>query len=418
MGMNSGAGNGAAQDALKKRMGGGTWTVAAGDTLSRIASRRYGNAALWETIRDSNPDRVQDGGRLIYVGTELDIPEVDVPQPAAGVSGAAGTSGAAAAPPVAVDPIGECPAQLPDARVTAFGTFEVYPDDYEGLLPRSHDGVQMVRQARFLELEIEAETATVNPDIDALAEDMSFATPETVVIAGEQVRVASKAEAQHVAQMFKEIKEVYGIHVDSQAGVDAVKARYDKVPATEIEKLRTKEWEYKEVLALHSALGHFAPLLDTQVNRGVRSVSKVHQSINENEADGHVDRKTMGEYFGNTDNVSIFTAGTESTTDFEDNQTQLEATAIHELAHGLMEKEVTGYWQATGYWKNATTPVKDVRNAEEPLTTYGHTNASEDLSEATMFYFTAPDTLSYSCPLRYAYIDRVVTGWSKQPDAR
>ena len=41
-----------------------------------------------------------------------------------------------------VDPAGECVAKEPVSRVTEFGTFEVYPDDYEGPLPRSADGVQ------------------------------------------------------------------------------------------------------------------------------------------------------------------------------------------------------------------------------------------------------------------------------------
>jgi hypothetical protein len=415
-----GMGNGAAQEALKKRVGGGTWTVQSGDTLSRIASKRYGNAALWQGIRDSNPDRVKDNGRLIYVGTVLNVPEIDVPDvDAAGAASASqGTTGAAVAPPVQAapavqaDPPCEAPAQEPVSRVTPFGTFEIYPDEYLGPLPESHDGVQVVLQARFAELEAEAATATVDADVDALAEGVSFAVPVVVTIAGEQVLVASKAEAQHAAQMFKEIREVYGIQVDSQAGVDAIKAQYTQVPATELDKLKTKEWEYKEVLGLHRALAHFAPLL-AQGAQGVGTVSKVDQAIDGNRTDGKINNATLGEYFAESQNLSVFTAGTNSTTDFSDNQTQLEATAIHELAHGLMRDEIVGYYKATGYWQDADTPMNDLSSAEAPITEYGRNRASEDLSEATMYYFLEPDTLRDTCPLRYAYIDRVVSAWSE-----
>jgi hypothetical protein len=455
-------GNAAAHDGLKKRAGGGTWTVQAGDTLSRIASRRYGNAALWEAIRDSNPDRVKDGGRLIFVGTELAIPEVDVPDTAAAATAGASASTATSASPstaasaspatsgpttggpassgpavapaapttagtaattAALAPTGELPAQLPELRTAAFGTFSIYPDAFEGPLPRSHDGVQVVRQARFLALEAEAATAEVNPDIEALTEGECFATPVTVVIAGEQVRVSSKAEAQHTAQLLKEMKEDYGVIVDSQAGVDAIKARYTNVPASELDKLTTKAWEYKELLALHDALAHFAPVLgaarDGSSHAGadteVKTVSKVDHAISADKVTGKLDNSTLGEYFEASDNLSVFTAGTDASGDFADNQTQLEGTAIHELAHGVLAAEVVPYSQATGFWADVEHWQPDVTDAEWPITEYGRKNAAEDLSEATMYYFTEPDTLSSTCPIRYTFIDRVVASWSAAP---
>lgn len=421
----AGMGNGAAQEVLKKRVGGGTWTVQSGDTLSRIASRRYGNAALWESIRDSNPDRVRDGGHLIYVGTVLDVPEIDVPaldEPAPEASAleasaleASATGGAAVAPAVEVVPGGDAPAEAPATRTTDFGTFEIYPDAYLGPLPRSHDGVQVVRRARFAELEAEAAAALLDgglrdPDVDALAEDVCFDLPVVVTLGGEQVRVSSKAEAQHAARMFREIREVYGIRVDSQAGVDAIKARYTQVPKAELDKLTTKEWEYKEVLALHTALGHFAPVLGNG-SRGVKSVSKVDQAIEANDASAKLDTITLGEYLPGAENLSLFTAGTNSTTDFADNQTQLEATAIHEVAHGLLAGEVEPYAKATGFWKDVKTKNERARGAEQPITSYGRKSAAEDLSEATMYYFIDPDTLRSTCPIRHAYLERVVSEW-------
>ncbi len=54
-----------------------TYTVVAGDTLSRIAKRYYGDAARWREIYDANRDLIQNPD-LIHVGWELKIPQ---PQP-------------------------------------------------------------------------------------------------------------------------------------------------------------------------------------------------------------------------------------------------------------------------------------------------------------------------------------------------
>lgn len=106
----------------------------------------------------------------------------------------------------------------------------------------------------------------------------------------------------------------------------------------------------------------------------------------------------------------MFSAGTDSTVDFSDNQKQLEGTAIHEIAHGLMRDEVDSYATATGYWTDRNT-ASGTPGAEAPVTTYGQTNASEDLSEAVMYYFVEPAKLRSNCPKRYAYIEKVVHSW-------
>ena len=50
-----------------------TYTVKAGDSLSKIAKAKYGNANLWKTIFEANKDRIKNPD-LIQVGWELKIP--------------------------------------------------------------------------------------------------------------------------------------------------------------------------------------------------------------------------------------------------------------------------------------------------------------------------------------------------------
>jgi nucleoid-associated protein YgaU len=50
-----------------------TYTVVAGDSLSRIAKREYGDAQKWQTIYQANRDKISDPD-LIHPGQVLTIP--------------------------------------------------------------------------------------------------------------------------------------------------------------------------------------------------------------------------------------------------------------------------------------------------------------------------------------------------------
>lgn len=53
-----------------------SYVVQSGDSLSRIARRFYGNSVLWQPILNANADKIKEGGRLIYPGTTLTIPNL------------------------------------------------------------------------------------------------------------------------------------------------------------------------------------------------------------------------------------------------------------------------------------------------------------------------------------------------------
>ena len=54
--------------------GGRTYTIAKGDSLSKIAKRAYGDAKAWQGIFDANKDILKDPNK-IYPGQKLKIPQ-------------------------------------------------------------------------------------------------------------------------------------------------------------------------------------------------------------------------------------------------------------------------------------------------------------------------------------------------------
>jgi nucleoid-associated protein YgaU len=53
-----------------------TYVVVAGDSLSKIAKRQYGDASKWPRIYEANRGTIKDPD-LIYPGQELRIPAAD-----------------------------------------------------------------------------------------------------------------------------------------------------------------------------------------------------------------------------------------------------------------------------------------------------------------------------------------------------
>ena len=58
-------------------MGGRSYTVESGDTLSHIAKAHYGKAGKWRAIFEANRDQIDDPDR-IFPGQVLKIPAIDL----------------------------------------------------------------------------------------------------------------------------------------------------------------------------------------------------------------------------------------------------------------------------------------------------------------------------------------------------
>lgn len=59
----------------------GTYTVQTGDSLSKIAQKQYGNAALWYVIYNANKSSIKNANRLV-VNSKLTIPAVKIQESA------------------------------------------------------------------------------------------------------------------------------------------------------------------------------------------------------------------------------------------------------------------------------------------------------------------------------------------------
>lgn len=60
-------------------LGGGDYLVVEGDSLWSIAERTYMDGIYWRQIYEANSHLIGDGGNLLYIGTRLSLPTIDVP---------------------------------------------------------------------------------------------------------------------------------------------------------------------------------------------------------------------------------------------------------------------------------------------------------------------------------------------------
>jgi hypothetical protein len=257
--------------------------------------------------------------------------------------------------------------------------------------------------------------------------------PRTVVIGSESIVLEKKEDEDEANTIIKELKDNYGIDLSSTATVGAIKTQYTRAPSEVKNALRTSSWSMRELRALAEAASFYAPILGTQRDestlassvQGVTTVGKLRNAIDTNSAKGKLDRSTLGEYFSGSRNLGLFDAGTKyQDKNFvrpgkrgTDVQTSLTATAIHEMAHGLVQPlELTNWIAALAYWTDRST-ASGKKGAEKPPTSYGKTNAAEDLCESVALYFINRATLQKKCPDRDAFIDKVVKGWTPEKAA-
>lgn len=253
-----------------------------------------------------------------------------------------------------------------------------------------------------------------------------YAYPTTAHLGSEQVDVKSAKETTRAQTLMTHMQSEYGIEVSSATGVASLLQQYDKVPEAQRSQIRTETWQLKELEALNRAMARFAPLLgkrreesrDRDIPQQVTTASKLHEALTSNGPTGHVDgnemKKAAGEHFTQGRNISLFASGT-NRPDLEahfSNEQNLEATAIHELAHGLLGHRVLDFAKAVGYWNDPLNDVSTRVGGEQAMTRYGATNPDEDLAESVKFFFMNPKKLKEKCPDRYDFIEREVASWN------
>ncbi|CAN5482398.1 hypothetical protein BH20ACT2_BH20ACT2_03730 [soil metagenome] len=254
------------------------------------------------------------------------------------------------------------------------------------------------------------------------AEDKPAVTyPLTANIRGEAVVLEKEEDRARATTIITTVKADYGITFSGDKARSGIKTSYSQAPKKVREAVEVGAWQMKELEAVYRALAHYAPILGAKRKSSARGkdsqevqyIGKVKQAIDTNSSTGVLDDTTMGEYFSKSKALGLFDAGTDSTEDFSDNLKQLEATAVHEMAHGLFGHEVAGWAKEFEFWEDRKTESGKA-GAEAPPTEYGETNADEDLCESVMFYFVEEQRLSASSPLRHAYVKKLVEAWKKE----
>jgi hypothetical protein len=241
-------------------------------------------------------------------------------------------------------------------------------------------------------------------------------------VAGEKVHVASEAEEKDAARIISDISSNYGIDVSSVKAMKALKGANKSAPKNLVDKIRTRPWLYKELQAIERALAHYAPILGKMRKGSTRAkdpqelvaVGKLEERLGVKAGKTVFKPTVMGTYFGASKTFAMYKHGETATPDFADIDKQIEGTAIHEIAHGVFDYAEADFVNTFDYWLDADTKSGKA-GAEPPPTNYGQTSAAEDLAECAMLYFLDRARLEKDCPLRCAFMDKLVKGWEPEP---
>ncbi|MCB0114771.1 MAG: hypothetical protein KDD84_11805, partial [Caldilineaceae bacterium] len=253
-----------------------------------------------------------------------------------------------------------------------------------------------------------------------------------------RVTLGSNTEERQKEILIRKIRDDYGIDLNQNAGVQAVRDAYPNAPEAVRNGLRARAWTLQELQDVDRALSHYSALLGA--NRPgvlgaqpITTFSRLEQGIDEDTPSGILDNTTAGETF--TNNITMFDEGRDirdfaadkSAPTADELRQGFRGTIEHELSHGLIESiPVNGqtmleefadqmtFWDdvSTCHYNDPLRPNSKQRRrelaiadgAEVPITMYGTTDAYEDLAESMMFYFEDPTRLAAECPERFAFI--------------
>jgi hypothetical protein len=241
-------------------------------------------------------------------------------------------------------------------------------------------------------------------------------------VAGEEVHVASETEEKDAARIIADISSKYGIDVSSVKAMKALKGANKKATQAQLDKVTKRPWLYKELQAIERALAHYAPILGKNRTGSTRAkdpqelvaVGKLEERLGVTAGKTVFKPTVMGTYFSASQTFAMYKHGETATPDFADIDKQIEGTAIHEIAHGIFQYAEGDFVKTFTYWLDADT-ASGTAGAEPPPTDYGQTSAAEDLAETAMLYFLDRPRLEKACPLRTAFMDKLVKGWEPEP---
>jgi hypothetical protein len=253
---------------------------------------------------------------------------------------------------------------------------------------------------------------------------------KVIKIENESVRVASDAEKAEAERIIKDVKAKFGVTFDSLAAHKATMADSEgSAPEDRRKTLAVRPWELAELKAIERALTHFAPVLGEARKKTMPkgppqefvNVGKLNTSPDDDPK--KLGDRTRGQFFHDAQTFAVFEPGPDSPVGDD----AVERVATHEIAHGIFDPLVEPFMRATGYWEKEKVRRKEGQRVEGPPDGYADTNAREDLAQSVMYFFVDPKRLKEGdgrgrakgtwgnpCPKRFAFIKKVVAGWTKK----
>jgi hypothetical protein len=252
---------------------------------------------------------------------------------------------------------------------------------------------------------------------------------KVIKIGNESVRVASDAEQAEAERIVKDVKAKVGVAFDSLAAHKASLETHPEAPEAQRKALAVGPWELDELKAIERALTHFAPVLGdarkkTMPKGPAQEFNKVGKLNTSPDDDPKLlGDRTRGEFFREAETFGVFEPGPDSPAGDD----AVERVATHEIAHGIFDPLIDSFMQATGYWEKEKVRRKEGQRVEGPPDGYADRNAREDLAQSVMYFFVDPERLKKGdgrgrakgtwgnpCPKRFAFIQKVVAGWTKK----
>lgn len=304
---------------------------------------------------------------------------------------------------------------------------------------------------------------TQDPQTQPQTPQVSVATPEIAQVVNQVVgepvaQVTTTApppqntpppptEAEQIAAIKARILTNYGIDVNSRKGVKATNKDYFGDETVNPKNLKARKWKLWELEALEDVLKQYAPILGANratstlsgKTQKVKSFSRVSKGLDVVGGTVKKDPDTLGETFTGSKNISLYdSAKTDDDAFPGDIPKTLRVTIAHELSHGLTEKTYLNTFVSRfgDYWRDEDTRVQGTSKVaapgvEAPISSYGATNAAEDLAESSGYFFVDKDTLKNGhlptnpgkvkgepgnpAPKRVAFMERIVAEWTSQP---
>ena len=253
---------------------------------------------------------------------------------------------------------------------------------------------------------------------------------KVIKIGNESVRVASDAETAEAERIIKDVKTKFGVSFDSLAAHKATMADSEgSAPEERRKALAVRAWELDELRAIERALTHFAPVLG-EARKKTMPKGPPQEFVNVGKLNSSPDDdpkilgdRTRGQFFHDAQTFAVFEPGPDSPVGDD----AVGRVATHEIAHGIFDPLIDSFMQATGYWEKEKVKRKEGQRVEGPPDGYADRNAREDLAQSVMYFFVDPERLKKGdgrgrakgtwgnpCPKRFAFIQKVVAGWTKK----